>query len=112
MVPLYVDYTNEMCTLFLQCHIQKLGRVLVIFAVQHIHFVWGEFVFAPTVPCIIHLLKVHCHSVSIGKLYKMWIVLLSHYSKLKANVYILDISKVLLGFQVKIKISHEIPNNL
>ena len=35
-----------------------------------------NFVFAPTAPCIIHLLKVHCCSVSLGQLYKynVWIV--------------------------------------
>ena len=54
----------------------KVGWFLVIFAVRPMHFVWGEFVFAPTVPYTVHLLKVHCHSVSLGKLYKwnVWIV--------------------------------------
>jgi len=33
------------------------------FAVWPMHFGWGEFVFAPAVLCIIHLLKLHCHSI-------------------------------------------------
>ena len=61
--------------------------------------------FAPTAPCIIHLLKVHCHSVSLGKLCKIneWIAPLLLYSKVKVNIYILKILKSLLGFQVKIQ---------
>ena len=41
-----------------------------IFAVRPMHFVWGEFVFAPTALCIVHLLKLHCHSISLGELCK------------------------------------------
>ena len=63
--------------------------------------------FAPTAPYIVNLLKVHCHYVSLGKLYKrnVWIVPLSLYSKVKAKNFILKILKSLLGFQVKFKIS-------
>jgi len=46
---------------------KKLRQILVIFAVWHIHFIWEEFEFAPTMLYIVHLLKVHCHSVSLGK---------------------------------------------
>ena len=58
----------------------------MIFAVQPIHFVWGGFVFAPTVLYIVHLLKVHCLSVSLGELcnWNMWIVPPLLYSKVKA----------------------------
>ena len=42
------------CTLFFHHCIQKM--TLAIFAVRPIHFVCVEFVFAPTAPCIVHLL--------------------------------------------------------
>ena len=41
MLPL-VNYTNEICGLFLHHRLQKLGRFLVIFAVWPIHFCMGE----------------------------------------------------------------------
>ena len=43
---------------------------LVMFFVWPICFVWGEFVFTPTAPYIVHLLKVHCNFISLGKLCK------------------------------------------
>ena len=67
--------------LFLHQCIQKLRRFLAIFAVQSIHLVWGEFVFAPTALYIAHLLAIHCHSVSLGKLYNFSIVLFERYGK-------------------------------
>ena len=60
--------------------------------------------FALTALYIVHLLKVHYHYVSLGKLslYKSneWIV-----PKFKANFYILHVRyfKCLQGFQVKIQ---------
>ena len=43
-------------------------------------FCMGEVVLAPTAPYIIHLLKVHYHSVSLGKLYKWkYVGLLLHH---------------------------------
>ena len=56
MLP-WVNHTNEMYRKFLHHHIQKLGRLLVIFAVWPMRFVWGEFVFTPTALYTIHLLK-------------------------------------------------------
>ena len=61
-------WVNYMSRLFLHQCIQKLGRILAIFAVQPMNFVLGEFVIAPTALYIVHLLKIHCHSVSLGEL--------------------------------------------
>ena len=122
----WVSYTKEMCKLFPHHCIQKLGQFLLIFAVRPIHFAWGVFVFAPTAPLfesqgdfcwplihfaigrifvftitapqIIHLLNILFPLVN----YTNETVPLLLYSKVKANVYILKISKSLLGFQVKI----------
>ena len=62
---------------------------MALFAVLPIPFVWGEFVFIPTALYVVHLLKVHCHSVSLGKLYKLnvWTVPLS---KVKALFAFMD----------------------
>ena len=99
MLP-WVNYANETCRLFLHRHIQKLGWFSVIYPVRPIHFVREEFVLASTAPYIVRLLKVHCHSVSLGKLCKrnMWIIPPLLFSNAKA----FKISKSLLGFQVKI----------
>ena len=62
-------------------------------------------VFALTASYIVYSLKLHCHYVSLSKLYKrnvhMWIVPLLLYSKVKANIYILKILKSLLEFQIQ-----------
>ena len=56
--------------------------------------------FAPTAPYIIHLLKVHCQSVSLGKLCKRnaWIVSPSLYSKVRVifavRLYILSLGEI------------------
>ena len=69
----WVNYANEMCRLFLHQCIQNYND----FHVRPIQFVWEKFVFAPTAPYILLSLKVQCHSVSFGKLYKwnMWLFL-------------------------------------
>ena len=85
-----VNYANETCRLFLHRHIQKLGWFSVIYPVRPIHFVWEEFVLASTAPYIVHLLKVHCRSVSLGKLCKrnVWIIPPLLFSNAKAfNLY-------------------------
>ena len=63
-----VSLCNKTCGLFLHHFAQELWQFLQ-FACMFYH-VEIEFVFAVTVPYIILLLKVHCHSVFLGKLHK------------------------------------------
>jgi len=84
-----VSYTHETCGLFLYWFIQNLGLLTCIFAIGRICARSNS---APTAPYVVHLLKLHFHSVSLGKLCKwnMWTVPVWLYLKAEANICIQD----------------------
>jgi len=71
------------------------------------HLYGEKFVFSVTAWYVVHMLKLQCHYASLGKFYKLnvWIVPVSHYSKVGAifsllcgAVYFYEISRFLRIF--------------
>ena len=82
------------------------SKVRVIFAMRPVHLYGEKLVFSITARHVVNMLKLQCHYASLGKFYKlsMLIVPASLYSKVKV-IFALPCSAVQLALCIFLKIS-------